>query len=122
MSTVSFAGLPDLFQFQDGRRLIQPSDWPARRQELFDRIIDIEYGGFPAAPCQVVAEELITHQAAREVFRLLGVEDRLGIWYRPGGHSHTLIDWQALLAFADCTFRSQTPNRSFNPNPFPELR
>ena len=353
MATPSFAGLPDLFQFQDGRRLSQPSDWLTRRQELFDLIIDIEYGGFPVAPRQVVAEELITHQAAqfgvarhsqyrlrtegglsflvdlliplgekpfpvildgdtcwgpiaddikqtvlqrgyalvafnrteiapdtdtagrtsgiyrafpggeygalsawawgysrcidflliqdfinpdqivvtghsrggkatllagavderialtapndsgcggagsyhrqgersetltdiierfpywfgpklrefvgheqqlpfdqhdlkaliaprallttealddlwanptgtwlthqaaREVFRLLGVEDQLGIWYRPGGHSHTLIDWQALLAFADWKFRGQTPDRSFNPNPFPELR
>ncbi len=353
MSTPVFAGLPDLLQFQDGRRLTQPSDWPARRQELLDLILDIEYGGFPPAPRQVLADELITHpsatlgnarhsqyrlsmdgrsflcagsagsrrrkalpgdhrrgyllgsdqpgypagrttarvrigdlqpdrnrpgscerraltaaiyrafpgeygalsawawgysrcidflltqddinpaqititghsrggkatllagavdervaltvpndsgcggagsymrqgpksetlsdiiqrfpywfgpklaqyvgreqelpfdqhglkalvaprallttealddlwanpsgtwithQAARPVFSLLGVADQPGIWYRPGGHSHTLIDWQALLAFADWKFRGLPPDRSFDPHPFPDLR
>lgn len=64
----------------------------------------------------------ITHQAARSVFSWLGAEDQLGIWYRPGGHSHSLIDWQALLAFADWKFRGLTPDRSFDPHPFPDLR
>jgi hypothetical protein len=64
----------------------------------------------------------LTHQAAREVFRLLGVEERLGICYRTGGHRHTLADWQALLEFADWHLRGRKPERSFLlSNPFPEM-
>src|SRR5512138_1273686 len=58
------AAFPDIFQFKDGRRLADPAGWPARRQEIFDQIIGIEYGGLPATPLQMSAQELISHQVA----------------------------------------------------------
>lgn len=62
-----------------------------------------------------------TYLAAREVYRFLGAEDRIGIWYREGEHRHGLADWQAFLDFADLQFRNATPDRSFNPDPFPGM-
>jgi hypothetical protein len=63
----------------------------------------------------------ITHAAAREVYRFLGVPDRIGIAYREGPHAHLLADWEAFLDFADWQFRGRTPTRSFNTCPFPDL-
>ncbi len=45
-----------------------------------------------------------THLAAREVYRLLGAEGRIGIQYREGGHEHRLEDWRAFLDFAATVF------------------
>ena len=59
-----------------------------------------------------------THAAVREVYRRLGVEERAGIWFRPGGHEHGLADWQALLDFADWHWRGVAPARPFDLNPF----
>lgn len=64
----------------------------------------------------------LSHQAARQLFDWLGVKDQAGTWYRPGGHAHTLADWQALLDFADWKFRGLATDRDFDPHPFPELR
>ena len=63
----------------------------------------------------------LTHAAARQAYRFLGVEDRIGISFRPGRHEHTLLDWQATLEFADWRFRSVRPGRSFNFCPFDDL-
>ncbi|MFW6132898.1 MAG: alpha/beta hydrolase family protein [Planctomycetota bacterium] len=60
----------------------------------------------------------VTHAAAREVYALLGVADRIGISYRPGAHRHDYLDWQALVEFADGHFRGITPGRAFNHCPF----
>lgn len=46
-----------------------------------------------------------THCAARAVYELLGVGDRIGIHFRPGGHNHTQADWTTLLDFCDQVFR-----------------
>ena len=54
------AHLPDLFCFQDGRRVQHPKDWPARRQELLDAIVPLEYGGLPPTPDSTRGEELHT--------------------------------------------------------------
>lgn len=59
-----------------------------------------------------------THLAARAVYRLLGCEDRIGIWYRPGGHAQGLDDWRALLDFADWQLLGKAPARRFDLNPF----
>ncbi|MCS7059930.1 MAG: hypothetical protein RMN25_02085 [Anaerolineae bacterium] len=59
-----------------------------------------------------------THRAAREVYRLLGHEHRIGIWYRAGGHEHGLADWRALLDFADWQLLGRSPARRFDVNPF----
>jgi len=59
-----------------------------------------------------------THAAVRELYRWLGVPERAGIWYRPGGHEHGMADWQALLDFADWHWRGAAPARPFDLNPF----
>jgi hypothetical protein len=63
----------------------------------------------------------ITFQAAREVYRFLGVEAHCGIWYREGGHDQGIEDWRALLDFADLHFFGKEAGRSFDSNPFPDL-
>ena len=63
----------------------------------------------------------LTHAAAREAFRFLGAEDRIGIWYREGAHEHGLADWTAQLDFADRHFRGRRSDARFDINPFPEL-
>ncbi len=62
-----------------------------------------------------------THVAAREVYRFLGVGQRIGISYREGRHAHLLPDWEAFLDFADWHFRGQPPSRPFDACPFPDL-
>ena len=62
-----------------------------------------------------------THDAAREVYRFLGAQSRIGIWFREGDHDHGLADWQAFLDFADLQFGRATPDRRFDENPFPEM-
>jgi hypothetical protein len=59
-----------------------------------------------------------THAAAKEIYRFLGFESRIGIWYREGGHAHGLVDFQALLDFADWQFFGKTPSEAFDRNPF----
>jgi hypothetical protein len=59
-----------------------------------------------------------THAAAAEVYRMLGAPQRTGVWYREGGHDHSLADWQALLDFADWHWRGLPPARAFDANPF----
>jgi hypothetical protein len=60
-----------------------------------------------------------TFLAAKEVYKFLGVPDKIGIVYREGGHAHNADDWNALLDFADQTFFNKKVTRDFNPNPFP---
>lgn len=62
-----------------------------------------------------------TYDASREVYRFLGAEDKIGIWYREGEHQHGLEDWQAFLDFADWQFKGMAPGRDFDPRPFPEM-
>jgi dienelactone hydrolase len=62
-----------------------------------------------------------TYDAAREAYRFLGAESRLGIWYREGDHEHGPADWQAFLDFADWHLRGLAPARRFDENPFPEM-
>ena len=62
-----------------------------------------------------------SHLAAREAYRFLSVGEKIGIWYREGGHEHGLADWQALLDFADWQFRGKRPATRFDINPFPNL-
>ncbi len=62
-----------------------------------------------------------THLAAREVYRFLGAEDRLGIWFREGGHAHSEADWKAFLDFADWQWKGIQPAHPFNRDPFPSL-
>jgi len=61
----------------------------------------------------------VTHLAAREVYRFLKAEQRIGIWFREGEHAHTLTDWQALLDFADWHLLGKPPARAFDRLAFP---
>ncbi len=58
-----------------------------------------------------------THLAAREVYRFMSAEDRIGFWYRQGGHNQGLEDWRALLDFADWQLRGRAPSRRFDAAP-----
>ncbi len=60
----------------------------------------------------------ITFQAAREVYRFLGVETKLGVAYRPGQHEHGLTDFTALLDFADLHLGGKAITRDFAVLPF----
>jgi len=62
-----------------------------------------------------------THLAAREVYQFLGAGERIGIWYREGGHVHNAADWRAFLDFLDWQFRGMAPECRFDTNPFPDL-
>jgi len=59
----------------------------------------------------------LTYEAAREVYRFLGAEGRIGIWYRDGGHGHTLEDWSALLEFADVHLHNKATSWDFDMRP-----
>jgi hypothetical protein len=61
-----------------------------------------------------------TYLAAREVYRFLGAEERVGIHIRPGRHELSADDWLTLLAFVDGVFGKPQSGRSFNQLPFPE--
>jgi hypothetical protein len=63
----------------------------------------------------------LTHLAAREAYRFLGVESRLGIWFRAGEHDHGLVDWQAFLDFMDGQFRGTVPATRYDTCPFTDL-
>lgn len=62
-----------------------------------------------------------TYLAAREVYRFLGAEENIRIWYREGGHNHRLADWKALLDFTDHHFRGTPLSDAFGTNPYPEM-
>jgi len=62
-----------------------------------------------------------TFDAAREVYRFLGAEERIGIVFREGDHEHGPADWEAFLDFADWQFKGIKPERRFDVNPFPEM-
>jgi hypothetical protein len=61
----------------------------------------------------------VTYLAAREVYRFLKVEERIGIWFREGEHEHSLADWQAMLDFADWQLLGKKPARAFDRLAFP---
>lgn len=61
----------------------------------------------------------VTYLAAKEVYRFLGAEERIGIWFRQGGHEHSLADWQALLDFTDWQLLGKPPARAFDKLAFP---
>jgi hypothetical protein len=62
----------------------------------------------------------VTHTAAREVFKFLGAEDRMGIHYREGKHEQNAEDFAALLDFADKVLLGKKTTTDFNRLPFPD--
>lgn len=61
-----------------------------------------------------------THLAAKEVYKFLGVPERIGIFYREGKHEHNFEDWKVLLDFADELFFGKKSGREWDGNPFKE--
>jgi hypothetical protein len=61
-----------------------------------------------------------SHRGAQPVFDFLGAGDKLGIYYRKGGHSQNKDDWNTLVDFADRIFFGKTPDsgKSFDKLPF----
>jgi dienelactone hydrolase len=62
----------------------------------------------------------LTWQAAKVVYGFLGAGERIGIAYRPGGHAHSLPDWEALLDFADRQLAGKPVARRFDQLAFPD--
>jgi hypothetical protein len=58
-----------------------------------------------------------THAAAKKVYEFLQVPGKIAIHYRPGGHEHNLVDWTALLDFADEVFFQKRSDNDWNANP-----
>lgn len=60
--------------------------------------------------------------AAREVYRFLGVEDRLAFHLRPGEHRHAPEDWEVLLDFIRWHWQGGQPTASYNQHPYDHLK
>ncbi|MCK5849891.1 MAG: acetylxylan esterase [Kiritimatiellae bacterium] len=52
--------LPDPFLFENGSHVNTAEDWEQRRNEIYNIIVDIEYGGLPPTPSSTRYEELHT--------------------------------------------------------------
>ena len=50
MNDIIYGKLPDLFTFNDGKKVETISDWQLRRKEISDLAIDMCYGGMPPEP------------------------------------------------------------------------
>ena len=61
------------------------------------------------------------HLAAKEAFKALGVENKIGIFYTNSGHDHNIDKWIALLDFADLTFYGKKTSYDYNKIPFNDL-
>jgi hypothetical protein len=61
-----------------------------------------------------------SHRGAKPVFDFLGAGEKLGIYYRKGGHSQNRDDWRTLVDFADKIFFRKEPadGKRFNKLPF----
>jgi hypothetical protein len=65
-STAKLLGeLPDPFTFSDGRSVPAATDWAARRRELAQAILPVEYGGLPPTPSSTRGELLHRHMPAQ---------------------------------------------------------
>jgi hypothetical protein len=61
-----------------------------------------------------------SHRGAQPVFKFLGAGDKLGIYYRTGGHAQNKDDWRTLVDFADMIFFGKSPEsgKRFDKLPF----
>jgi hypothetical protein len=63
-----------------------------------------------------------SHRGAGPVFDFLGAADKLGIYFRTGGHAQNEDDWGTLADFADKVFFGKKPasGKRFDVLPFPD--
>ena len=59
-----------------------------------------------------------TYEAARKVYAFLKSNDKIGIYYREGGHAHSAADWMVFLDFADWHFKGNVTTRAYDKCPF----
>jgi endo-1,4-beta-xylanase len=62
----------------------------------------------------------LTHLAAKKVYKWLGVEENIGLHWRPGGHAQNYDDWVALLDFADLYFYKRDNGNEFDRLVYPD--
>jgi hypothetical protein len=55
-----------------------------------------------------------TSEAAKEVYRFLGVPEKIGRHLRDGGHSQNDEDWEALFDFADFIIKGKPLPENFH--------
>ena len=62
-----------------------------------------------------------SHRGVQPVFEFLGAGDKLGIYFRTGGHAQNEDDWRTLVDFADKVFFGKMPasGKRFDQLPFP---
>ena len=63
-----------------------------------------------------------SHRGAQPVFEFLGAAEKLGIYFRQGGHAQNEDDWRTLVDFADRIFFAKTSagGKNFDKLPFPD--
>ena len=64
----------------------------------------------------------LTHEAAKKVYRWLGVEDNIALHWRTGGHDQGITDWLALLDFADKFFYNKEVKSRFDIIAYPTIK
>lgn len=63
----------------------------------------------------------VSFLAAREVYKFLGVPDKIGLHYRHGKHEQNEEDFAALLDFADWQLMGKTATQKFDALPFAKI-
>jgi len=64
----------------------------------------------------------LTLEAAKTVYKWMGVEGHIKMHWRTGGHEQGIIDWVALLDFSDQYFYNKKVESKFDINPYPTIR
>jgi hypothetical protein len=64
---------------------------------------------------------VVSVEAARPVYQLLGQPDNLAFHLRDGDHTHSLSDWNTLMAFVRGKWRGEKPGVAFNQHPYEHL-
>ncbi len=64
----------------------------------------------------------LTFEAAKKVYKWLGVEDNIKMHWRTGGHEQGITDWLALLDFSDQYFFKKEVESRFDINPYPTVK
>ena len=62
--------LPDLFTFENGKKVLTADDWARRRAELFKTAVELQYGTVPPAPDRVEAEQIYEGHGERCQYRV----------------------------------------------------
>ena len=63
-----------------------------------------------------------SYAAAREVYKFLGADENIGIWYRAGDHDHGEADWHAFIEFFEWRLNGKEPDQRFDANPYPDMK